>query len=51
MMIYPTIELQNGRCVSLHRGRLEEAPTLVATCRQALAILIEQVERRAAREA
>jgi len=34
-----------------HRGRLEEAPTLVATCRQALAILIEQVERRAAREA
>ena len=24
MMIYPTIELQNGRCVSLHRGRLEE---------------------------
>lgn len=24
MIIYPTIELQNGRCVSLHRGRLEE---------------------------
>lgn len=24
MMIYPTIELQNGHCVSLHRGRLEE---------------------------
>lgn len=24
MMIYPTIELQNGRCVSLFRGRLEE---------------------------
>ncbi|WP_306044505.1 1-(5-phosphoribosyl)-5-[(5-phosphoribosylamino)methylideneamino] imidazole-4-carboxamide isomerase [Nioella sp. MMSF_3534] len=24
MMIYPTIELQNGRCVSLHRGRIEE---------------------------
>ena len=24
MMIYPTIELQNGRCVSLHRGRLDE---------------------------
>lgn len=24
MMIYPTIELQNGRCVSLNRGRLEE---------------------------
>jgi len=25
MIIYPTIELQNGRCVSLFRGRLEEA--------------------------
>lgn len=25
MMIYPTIELQNGRCVSLRRGRLDEA--------------------------
>jgi phosphoribosylformimino-5-aminoimidazole carboxamide ribotide isomerase len=24
MNIYPSIELQNGRCVSLHRGRLEE---------------------------
>ena len=24
MIIYPTIELQNGRCVSLFRGRLEE---------------------------
>ncbi|RYG90693.1 1-(5-phosphoribosyl)-5-[(5-phosphoribosylamino)methylideneamino] imidazole-4-carboxamide isomerase [Loktanella sp. IMCC34160] len=24
MIIYPTIELQKGRCVSLHRGRLEE---------------------------
>ena len=24
MMIYPTIELQNGRCVSLHRGRIDE---------------------------
>lgn len=24
MMIYPTIELQNRRCVSLHRGRVEE---------------------------
>ena len=24
MILYPTIELQNGRCVSLHRGRLEE---------------------------
>jgi phosphoribosylformimino-5-aminoimidazole carboxamide ribotide isomerase len=24
MIIYPTLELQNGRCVSLHRGRLEE---------------------------
>lgn len=24
MIIYPTIELQNGRCVSLHRGRMEE---------------------------
>jgi phosphoribosylformimino-5-aminoimidazole carboxamide ribotide isomerase len=24
MIIYPTIEIQNGRCVSLHRGRLEE---------------------------
>ncbi len=24
MMIYPTIELQNGRCVSLRRGRLDE---------------------------
>lgn len=24
MIIYPTIELQNGRCVSLVRGRLEE---------------------------
>lgn len=24
MMIYPTIELQNGRCVSLYRGRLNE---------------------------
>jgi phosphoribosylformimino-5-aminoimidazole carboxamide ribotide isomerase len=23
-MIYPTIELQNRRCVSLHRGRIEE---------------------------
>ena len=25
MIIYPTIEIQNGRCVSLYRGRLEEA--------------------------
>ena len=25
MLIYPTLELQNGRCVSLDRGRLEEA--------------------------
>ena len=25
MIIYPTIELQNGRCVSLPRGKLEEA--------------------------
>lgn len=25
MQIYPTIELQNGRCVSLHRGRLDDA--------------------------
>ncbi|MBL4750729.1 MAG: 1-(5-phosphoribosyl)-5-[(5-phosphoribosylamino)methylideneamino] imidazole-4-carboxamide isomerase [Amylibacter sp.] len=24
MNIYPSIELQNGRCVSLHRGRLDE---------------------------
>jgi len=24
MRIYPTIELQKGRCVSLHRGRLDE---------------------------
>lgn len=24
MIIYPTIELQGGRCVSLHRGRLDE---------------------------
>jgi len=24
MILYPTIELQNGRCVSLHRGRLDE---------------------------
>ena len=24
MIIYPTIELQNGRCVSLFRGRIEE---------------------------
>lgn len=24
MIIYPTLELLNGRCVSLHRGRLEE---------------------------
>lgn len=24
MILYPAIELQNGRCVSLHRGRLEE---------------------------
>lgn len=24
MMIYPAIEIQNGRCVSLHRGRLDE---------------------------
>ncbi|MFT4716205.1 MAG: phosphoribosylformimino-5-aminoimidazole carboxamide ribotide isomerase [Paracoccaceae bacterium] len=24
MIIYPTIELQNGSCVSLHRGRLDE---------------------------
>ncbi len=24
MILYPTIELMNGRCVSLHRGRLEE---------------------------
>ncbi len=24
MILYPTIELQNGRCVSLYRGRLEE---------------------------
>lgn len=24
MIIYPTLELQNGRCVSLRRGRLEE---------------------------
>lgn len=25
MIVYPTIELQNGKCVSLKRGRLEEA--------------------------
>ena len=25
MILYPTIELQNGRCVSLYRGRIEEA--------------------------
>lgn len=25
MIIYPTIELQNGRCVSLPRGKLEES--------------------------
>lgn len=25
MIIYPTVELQNGKCVSLQRGRLEEA--------------------------
>ena len=24
MRLYPAIELQNGRCVSLHRGRMEE---------------------------
>lgn len=24
MIIYPTLELQNGRCVTLHRGRIEE---------------------------
>lgn len=24
MILYPTIEIQDGRCVSLHRGRLEE---------------------------
>ena len=24
MILYPTIELQNGRCVSLIRGRIEE---------------------------
>ena len=24
MMIYPTMELQNGRCVSLDKGRLDE---------------------------
>lgn len=24
MILYPTIELQNGHCVSLHRGRIEE---------------------------
>jgi phosphoribosylformimino-5-aminoimidazole carboxamide ribotide isomerase len=24
MRLYPAIELQNGRCVSLHRGRIEE---------------------------
>ena len=24
MILYPTIELQKGRCVSLNRGRLEE---------------------------
>ena len=24
MIIYPTIELQNGQCVSLNKGRLEE---------------------------
>ena len=24
MILYPTIELQNARCVSLHRGRLDE---------------------------
>ena len=24
MILYPTIELQNGRCVSLYRGRLDE---------------------------
>ena len=24
MMIYPAIEIQSGRCVSLHRGRIEE---------------------------
>ena len=25
MMIYPTMELQNGRCVTLDKGRLEDA--------------------------
>ena len=25
MRIYPTMELQNGRCVSLDKGRLDEA--------------------------
>ena len=25
MMIYPTMELQNGRCVTLDKGRLDEA--------------------------
>ncbi len=24
MIIYPTMELQNGKCVTLHRGRMEE---------------------------
>ena len=24
MILYPTIELQNGRCVSLYRGRIDE---------------------------
>ena len=24
MILYPTIELQSGRCVSLNRGRLDE---------------------------
>ena len=24
MIIYPVMELQNGKCVTLHRGRLDE---------------------------
>ena len=34
MLIYPTIELQNGRCVSLSKGRLEEAYELVKMLHQ-----------------
>lgn len=43
-------DLAESLNATAHRGRLEDAPTLVSTCRQSLDILIEQVALRARRE-